>query len=101
MIKMRATKPLKYRTRRLLPGDVFEVERRNDARVLMAIRKAEEHVEIEDSPRDDAPPQPAPADDLAAVRAEYEATLGKRAFFGWGIDTLREKIAAHKAGDQS
>jgi hypothetical protein len=104
---MRATKPLTYRTRRLLPGDVFEVERNKDARVLRAIRKAEDHVEIEDSPMQAPVPPPVveaavpPPEDLAAIRAEYEAAVGRKPFNGWNTETLREKIAAHKADDQS
>lgn len=127
---LRATKRLTYRTRRLLPGDVFEVTRPQDARILKAIRKAEDHVEIEDSPReapaapvvDPAPTPPVPArdplnhdgdghkggsvaqprtEDLAAVRAEYEAVVGKRAYHGWTADDLRQKIADHKADAQS
>lgn len=42
--------------------------------------------------------QPVPAadptdGDLAALRAEYQEAVGKRAFHGWDADTLREKIA--------
>lgn len=50
-----------------------------------------------------AAPAPAPvvvapgADDMAALRAEYQAVVGKRPFLGWGAETLREKIAAAKA----
>lgn len=129
-MKMRATKAFKYATRRLLPGDVFEVNRPRDVRILKAIRKAEDHGEIEDSPREapaapavdpvatpPAPPRdpldhdgdgqkggsvaPPKTEDLAPLRAEYEATVGRRPFMGWDADTLRQKIADHKAGDQS
>ena len=37
---------------------------------------------------------PAAADERVALRAEYEAKLGKKPFGGWDADTLREKIAA-------
>lgn len=47
----------------------------------------------------EAEPAPAPVDEMAALRAEYEEALGKRPFMGWDADTLREKIAAAKAGD--
>jgi hypothetical protein len=43
--------------------------------------------------------QAAPVDDIVAVRDEYEAAIGKRAYHGWDIPTLREKIAAAKAAD--
>jgi hypothetical protein len=47
-----------------------------------------------------APIQSAPTfDDIARVRAEYAAVVGKQPFMGWDIDTLREKIAAAKAKD--
>lgn len=121
MIKLRATKTLRYGTRRLLPGDVFEVARPHDARILKAIRKAEDHVEIEDSPMQApaAPTPPAPprdpldhdgdgakggsvappkTEDLVPLRTEYEAAIGRRPFMGWDADTLRQKIANHKAG---
>lgn len=51
-----------------------------------------------------AAPAPAPApvavepsaDDMAALRVEYQAVIGKRPFLGWDAGTLREKIAAAK-----
>ena len=36
-------------------------------------------------------------DDLAALRAEYQDVVGKKAFHGWDSDTLRDKIAEAKA----
>lgn len=118
-MKMRATKAFRYDTRRLLPGDVFEVARLRDVRLLNAIRKA---VVVRDPVVLPSPPAslvglvkrqadpldhdgdgvkggstaPAGGDDLKAARAEYEAVLGKRPFPGWGIEVLREKIAAAK-----
>ena len=46
-----------------------------------------------------APPRPKPvkAEDLTALRAEYEAKVGKRPFMGWDAAKLREKIAAAKS----
>ena len=43
-----------------------------------------------------ADPTPPPADDLAALRAEYKAATGKRPSPGWKADKLRELIAAAK-----
>ena len=43
-----------------------------------------------------APRHVQPIDDIAALRAEYQAVVGKRPFMGWGADVLREKIAAAK-----
>ncbi len=128
MIRMKAIRNLTYRTRRLLadgtseqtsslkPGDVFEVMKPRDLKLLRATRKAEPLRE----PVTIAPPSPAvaakiaaataptpvgamtnpqtsPPDDIAAVRAEYVAAVGRNPFMGWDIATLREKIAAAKA----
>lgn len=41
--------------------------------------------------------QKEPANEIAALRAEYEAVVGKRPFMGWDADKLREKIAEAKA----
>ena len=38
-----------------------------------------------------------PADEMAELRAEYERVLGKRPFYGWPADVLRQKIADHRA----
>lgn len=45
----------------------------------------------------DADTPDAPADDLAALRAEYHALTGRRPFNGWDADTLRRRIAAAQA----
>lgn len=36
------------------------------------------------------------ADDMRAMRAEYQELAGKRAFPGWDADVLREKIGTLK-----
>lgn len=38
-------------------------------------------------------------DELAALRAEYQEVVGKRAFHGWDADQLREKIAEAAQGE--
>jgi hypothetical protein len=35
-----------------------------------------------------------PQDERPALRAEYEAKVGRKPYNGWDADTLREKIAA-------
>jgi hypothetical protein len=40
---------------------------------------------------------PAPVEDITTVRAEYFDVVGKRAFNGWDIETLKAKIAEAKA----
>jgi len=37
---------------------------------------------------------PAPADDLSALRDQYQAVVGKKPYHGWTAAVLREKIAA-------
>lgn len=39
-------------------------------------------------------------DELKAVREEYLTVVGKQPFHGWGIETLREKIAAASETDK-
>ncbi len=61
-MKLRAVKALKYQTRRLLPGDEFEAASNRDARLLLAIKKAEKVREPADVP----PPSPVVAAKIAA-----------------------------------
>lgn len=123
MKMMRATKPFRYDTRMIMAGDTFEVDTRH-VRVLRATRKAVEVRETVAIPP--PPPEvqakiaavvasvPASAagtmdtasglvraialeaDNMAALRDEYRALLGKQAFRGWDAATLRGKIAAAK-----
>ena len=104
MIKMKATKNMRYGTRRLMAGDIFEVNKPSDVRVLKAIRKAEEY-------KEELPPIPATLktaamsvgtvqtdaidQELKIARADYEDATGKRAFFRWTTAELREKIKEH------
>lgn len=43
--------------------------------------------------RDMQAQEPNNDDQLAGLRAEYQAVVGKRAYHGWDAETLREKIA--------
>lgn len=113
-MKLRARKALTYATRRLQPGDVFEARSRRDHKLLLATRKVEavrDEVPVQPPPPAVAAkiaaavaPAPAPepeapaSTDLAALRAEYEAVVGRRPFMGWGADELRNKMAAIKQG---
>lgn len=125
MTQMTATKMLSYDNRRLVPGEDFVARSHRDMKVLLATRKAKvkrlagevsappealtAKIEVMVVPPNDLnppltppndlnPPQP-PAYDLAAARAEYEAKLGKRPYYGWDIEQLREKIAAAPSED--
>lgn len=84
MPRMTATRPFRYASRALKPGDVFTALCR-DARLLEAIGKARRYV-----------PEPAKSgdDELAGLRAEYQRIVGRRPFHGWDAATLREKMAA-------
>jgi hypothetical protein len=105
-VPMIATKEMTYGTRRLKAEDGFQAADRGQARLLTALGRAR-LVEPE-APRAKRPQldhdhngkeggarkQPG---DLAPLRAEYEAVVGKKPFNGWDAATLREKIAAAKA----
>lgn len=96
---LKATRDFTYSTRRLKAGDVFEVRKPFDAKILVAIKKAKPHRE---PGKVDAPPAnlatklaPAadePVDEMTALRAEYFEKLGKRPFNGWDADTLHAKM---------
>lgn len=95
-MKLIATKSLKYGTRRLKAGDVFE-PRGRDARVLVFAGVA---AEAPAAPRQVVKPAPLhepvmAADDeaLPSLRSEYERVYGKRPFMGWAAGVLRSKIA--------
>lgn len=45
-------------------------------------------------PQAEPPADPAPAaDDLAALREQYQAAVGKKPYHGWDADELRKRIA--------
>lgn len=93
MAKMIASRKLIYGTRRLKAGDDFDASTR-DARVLHAIGRASYATKVVT-----VQPDPAPVDDIADVRAEYERVVGKRPFMGWDTPTLRQKMAEAGAAD--
>ncbi len=98
-MKLIAIKSFTYKTRRLLAGDEFETRSRVEGKVWIGAKKAREMRE----PGKVLPPPasmvarivPAkPVDDeIVATRAEYQATVGKRPYMGWGADTVRAKMA--------
>lgn len=106
-MKLKALRSFTYATRRLLPGDIFDMPertriQRQQALAIIAQKRAKKIRETVEIP----PPPPAIAeqisatvtatDDVKAARDEYEQALGKRPFPGWGVGILREKIAAAK-----
>lgn len=106
-MRLIATKPFRYNTRRLKPGDIFEARKSADAKVLIAAKKAKEAFDRD--PVDLAPPpsklaqkiekiagprMTAPADPaMAELRKEYQETVGKKPFPGWDADELRRRMA--------
>lgn len=81
MPKLVATKPFRYASRTLRPGDEFEASER-DANLLKRVRRAEDYVEPEaqrDMQRD-------------ALRLRAEA-LGIEIDGRWGVPRLEQEIA--------
>lgn len=73
----------RYGTRMLTAGEAINLDG-PQARLMTALGWVEEG----------KPRRAKPAgEDIAVVRAEYEAKMGKRPFNGWDIATLREKMA--------
>lgn len=60
------------------------------ARILGKMGYGRRDMAVED--QKPAPP-PSADDDLVALRAAYQAKVGKRPFMGWDADTLRAKMA--------
>lgn len=87
-----------YRTRMLSAGDPVTLGA-NDARLFAKHGWATERPLRAKRPQLDHDRNgkeggsKSPAGDLAALRAEYQAKVGKRPFNGWDAVTLREKIA--------
>ncbi len=108
MLKMTALKPMTYATRRLKVGDPFDARNRSDARVLIALKKAELAGGEADAapasrspapaqapappPPPPPPPPPSEGDDLPTLRKQYEDKFGRKPFNGWSAETLRAKI---------
>lgn len=100
MPKLIATRPFTYATRMLVPGDTFEA-RPNDARVLLAIKKARE---VREPTKIDPPPaevarriqQAATAssdgtEDIEKLRADATA-LGVKVDLRWGSKRIQSEI---------
>lgn len=64
-IKMVARQPMRYRTRRLRPGDLFDARSRQEATLYEAIGRARRYVEVS--------PPPGALEHIEAQRADPEA----------------------------
>jgi hypothetical protein len=107
-IPMTATKGMSYAGKRLIAGDDFAAKTPRDAKLLVAIRKAEYRTAaFATAPvlkaQTQLPEAPAAAggneetSEISTLRAEYREVVGRGPFNGWDAETLREKIAAKKA----
>lgn len=99
-VEMVAVKPLKYRTRRLLPGDHFRVKGDRDAKALVFLKRAERtdnpdrRVALDDARAEVGMlPLSEAGESIAVVRQQYFDKFGRRPFNGWSVAQLREKIA--------
>lgn len=95
--QMTATGPLRYGTRMLSAGDGLTVNGPT-ARLLEALgkaRKGRARPQLDhDSNGFAGGSSSATGDDIAGLRATYQAKFGKRPFNGWSAAKLAEKIAA-------
>lgn len=84
-------------------GETLLVKDEREAGKLERLRKAiRVPVEHQPNPTDlpkQAAVKPTPEPDIAALRSDYEALVGKRPFMGWGEDDLREKMATYRRRD--
>lgn len=93
-MRLVATNSLRYGTRHLQAGEMFEA-RDDYGRVLIAIGKARESDERKPA---NIPPPPASlvakVTDIKALRAAYTKKLGKKPWPGWSADELRRRMAS-------
>ena len=71
------------------------------ARVLVGPKGPLEPGAPSRNPTDLPSPAAAPANDTAALRADYEALVGKRPFMGWDAEELKEKMEAYRRRDMT
>lgn len=106
-VEMRAVKPLKYRTRHLVPGDHFRVKNSREAKVLTHLKKAEctgnadPKIALDDARAKVglAPLSPA-SESIAELRDEYAELFGKRPFNGWSAEQIKAKIAEARVPEE-
>jgi hypothetical protein len=99
-VDLKAIKPLKYRTRQMLPGQDFRVKNEREARVLVALKKAERNanpnrkVALDDArAKVGMEPISSDSDDIKVWRDRYHEKFDRRPFNGWSVAQLKEKIA--------
>ena len=73
-MKLRVLRRMKYATRQLEPGDVFEAKTPRDSRLLLAIKKAELVEPAARAPK----PRPAPVA-VAEMPVEFESMVQPKA----------------------
>lgn len=104
MPKVTALREVRYATVTYKPGDAFEASDK-DAGLLERIGKVTRgkiKANPTDLPAEAAPEvaeEPAPLDEMAELRAQYQDQLGKRPFMGWDADELRERMGTYDRRD--
>src|SRR5688572_10717339 len=107
-MKLKVMRPLTfprggYKTRHMVPGDTFDApyHTKKDIMTVKLLLKSGKAQAVREPAAVPAPP-PAVAekiaetfadDEVKTLRAQYEAKFGKRAFWGWGAEALRQKIS--------
>jgi len=89
-----AVREVRYAGRNVFPGEAFEASDK-EAKLLVAIGKAKPA----DISEPEVPAIPKTAEDIVALRGDYETMVGKRPFMGWDAAQIREKMAAYKRRD--
>jgi hypothetical protein len=87
----------------LLRGATFEASEKH-AKLLKAMGKAADYTEPQRPAHVDTMKAPARTeaespDPLTEARQRYLATTGKRAFMGWSLQQINDKIAGYKRRD--
>ena len=63
---------------------------------LRYVKKEENNKSKKEEPKDEVVDQ----EELNKVREEYEEVIGKKAFHGWDVETLRQKIAEEQGSEE-
>lgn len=86
-----------YQGRDYLGGEEVVVPEKYH-RLLTHAKGPLEHANTSRNPTD-IPAKAQAGDDVAALRAEYETTLGRRPFMGWDAAQLKDKINTYRRRD--
>lgn len=90
-MKLMALKTMRYRTRRMLPGDIFDCP--NEALAVAFTRLRRAALYTPPSPIVETGEPPPPSDDLESLRA-HARSIGIDVDGRWGMRRLQAEIAA-------